>query len=126
MARAKKILIAEDNDFIRMQIVSFLSEAGYQSVEARDGKSALKEAEGDLSLIIADIRMEPMGGFEFIKVLRSEGKKTPVILVTGDETPSLLNEATKLGVSAVLKKPVNKERLIGTISRTIGVERRNH
>jgi DNA-binding NtrC family response regulator len=68
--------------------------------------------------------MEPVDGFEFIRIIRSEGLKVPVILVTGDDNPDLLNESSKLGVGAVLKKPVQKDRLIKTISRTLNLERR--
>ena len=120
----EKILVVEDNDFIRMQIAAFLSEAGYEIAESSDGSQALKMVSDDIALVVADIRMEPMGGFEFLKIMRSEGQKIPVILVTGDDAPDLLSDATKLGVAAVLKKPVNKERLMKTISRTLGTEKR--
>jgi CheY-like chemotaxis protein len=126
MEKAKRILIVEDNDFVRMQIVGFLQAEGYETTESPDGRDALAVIGKGFDAVIADIRMDPVDGFEFIKTIRSDGDKTPVILVTGDETTDLLNEATKLGVAAVLKKPVNKERLLKIISRTIGLERRTH
>jgi CheY-like chemotaxis protein len=126
MEKTKKILIVEDNDFVRMQIVGFLQAEGYETTESPDGRDALAVIGKGFDAVIADIRMDPVDGFEFIKTIRSDGDKTPVILVTGDETTDLLNEATKLGVAAVLKKPVNKERLLKIISRTIGLERLTH
>lgn len=126
MEKAKKILVVEDNDFVRMQIVGFLQAEGYETTESPDGRDALAVIGKGFDAVIADIRMDPVDGFEFIKTIRSEGDKTPVILVTGDETTDLLNEASKFGVAAVLKKPVNKERLLKIISRTIGLERRTH
>lgn len=121
MAEEFSVLIVEDNDFIRMQIVSHLKGEGYGVVEATDGDRALEQlaARPDIALAIVDLRMEPMGGFEFLKVIRSENVALPVILVTGDQTADILENANRLGVAAVLMKPVEKARLIGTVARTI-------
>jgi len=115
------ILVVEDNDFVRMQIVSYLKENSYQTLEAADGDAALGmiAANDNIALAIVDIRMEPMGGFEFIKTIRGQDIETPVILVTGDQTPDILERAGKLGVAAVLMKPVEKDRLLKTVTKTI-------
>ncbi|MCB1557101.1 MAG: response regulator [Alphaproteobacteria bacterium] len=114
-------MIVEDNDFVRMQIVSFLSDAGFETIEAVEGGAALDLvlAHKHINLAIVDVRMEPMGGFEFIKALRGRDMDLPVILATGDETPDLLEQSQKWGVSAVLIKPVEKDRLIKTVTRTL-------
>jgi FixJ family two-component response regulator len=65
-----------------------------------------------------------VGGFEFVRKIRGDENSMPVILVTGDDDPNLLSEATKHGVGAVLRKPVQKERLIKTVFRTLAVENR--
>jgi len=70
---------------------------------------------------IVDVRMAPIDGFEFLRVLRGSGNNTPVILVTGDSNPDLLSEANKFGVAAVMMKPVQRDRLIQTIARTLKV-----
>jgi len=114
------VLVVEDNDFVRMQIVTYLKEAGYDTLEASEGETALDHMANDnIDLAIVDVRMEPMGGFEFIKVIRSDDIHTPVILVTGDQTSDLLEKAGQLEVAAVLMKPVQKERLVKTVTRTI-------
>lgn len=120
-----RILVVEDNDFVRMQLVKFLSDDGYETVESTDGQEALDAVTDNIDLAIVDVRMEPVDGFEFIRTIRSANLKTPVILVTGDDNPDLLNESAKLGVGAVLKKPVQKDRLIKTVSRALLVERRS-
>ena len=117
MSSKTKILIAEDNDFIRMQIVHFLKEAGYDPVEARDGSQALELLTKDVLVAIVDVRMEPLDGFEFIRAVRGKGLSTHIVLVTGDQNPDLLNEASKWGVLAVLMKPVQQERLIKIVER---------
>ncbi|PZP57025.1 MAG: hypothetical protein DI586_01660 [Micavibrio aeruginosavorus] len=114
-----KVLIVEDNDFVRMQIVRYLKDASFDTIEASDGSSALAEIDKGIDLAIVDVRMEPIDGFEFIKSLRGRNITTPVILVTGDQNPDLLSEATKWSVSAVLMKPVQKDRLIKMATRAI-------
>jgi CheY-like chemotaxis protein len=102
-----------------MQIVSFLKGAGYATLEAIDGNAALDVITKDVALAIVDVRMEPMGGFDFISMIQAEGYKVPVILVTGDQDNSLLERANKHGVSVVLLKPVQKERLVSSVTRLL-------
>lgn len=122
-----RILVVEDNDFVRMQIVKFLQSAegeNYEIVEASDGQAAIDMMDNDINLAIVDVRMEPIDGFEFIRHIRGEGNEAPVILVTGDSNPDLLSEANKWNVGAVLMKPVQKDRLIKTVSRTLHIKSR--
>lgn len=121
MTNVSQILVVEDNDFVRMQIVGFLKAEGYETLEATEGNAALDVLEGNqgLSMAIVDVRMEPMGGFEFLKMVRGRENKMPVILVTGDQNADILEQAGKHDVSAVLMKPVDKARLIQTIQRTL-------
>ncbi len=119
MASEGKILVVEDNDFVRMQIVRYLQDAGYDVVEASDGKEALDITDKSIDIAIVDVRMEPIDGFEYLRALRGMELKTPVILVTGDQNPDLLGESQKWGVAAVLIKPVQKDRLIKMVARTI-------
>ncbi len=127
MTAPSRILIVEDNDFVRMQIVRYLTDAAFDVVEAADGKAALDQiAQNKIDLAIVDVRMEPIDGFEFIRSIRGKGLNTPVILVTGDQNPDLLNEANKWGVSAVLMKPVQKDRLIKMVTRAVQVADKEH
>ncbi len=119
MSDQKTILVVEDNDFVRTQIVTFLKGAGYATIEASDGDKAYDLINENIALAVVDVRMEPMDGFEFIGLIRAQGLKTPVVLVTGDQDGDLLERAGKHGVSAVLLKPVQKDRLISSISRLI-------
>lgn len=127
MSQKARILVVEDNDFVRMQIVKFLKDdegSDYEIVEAADGQIALGEAANDIHMAIVDVRMEPIDGFEFIRAIRSEGIEIPVVLVTGDQNPDLLTEAGKWGVAAVLMKPVQRDRLLKTVSRTLSIQAR--
>ncbi len=119
MENKNKILVVEDNDFVRMQIVRYLNEESYETIEGTNGEEALKAINTEVVLAIVDVRMEPVGGFEFIKSIRGSDVDIPIILVTGDDNPDLLNEAARWGVSAVLMKPVQRDRLVKMVSRTI-------
>ena len=109
-----------------MLIVNYLQAESFDVLEATEGEQALDTVISDntIELAIVDVRMEPMGGFEFIKAIRGRDMETPVILVTGDQTPDLLEQAGKWGVSAVLIKPVEKDRLVKTVQKTIEIARR--
>ena len=119
MPQGEKILVVEDNDFVRMQVVTYLQEAGYEVSEAMNGAAALTQLVPDLALVVVDVRMAPIDGFEFIKAVRGRNTTLPMILVTGDQNPDLLNEASKWSVSAVLMKPVQRDRLISMVERAI-------
>lgn len=118
MSQNGTVLVVEDNDFVRMQIVRYLTDSGFDVIEASDGLAA-QEQLGKAHLAVVDVRMEPIDGFEFIRSMRGRNLNTPVILVTGDQNPDLLSEANKWGVSAVLMKPVQKDRLIKMVTRAI-------
>ena len=119
MGEQHTVLVVEDNDFVRIQIVTFLNGAGYKTLEANDGNEALDLMSKEISLAIVDVRMEPMDGFEFIAITQAEGYKIPVILVTGDQNANILARAGKLGVATVLMKPVQKDRLLSMVARLI-------
>ena len=120
----KRILVVEDNDFVRMQICRFLDDEGFFTLESADGKDALDRMSSDGSdMAIVDVRMEPVDGFEFVKLLRSRGNETPILIVTGDDNADVLSKASQLGVAAVLRKPVQKDRLIKSVLRILSVEK---
>lgn len=119
MSSKHTVMVIEDNDFVRMQTAGFLKEAGYVVTEAIDGLDAEGKIDPLPSAMVVDVRMEPKGGFDFVRSIRSQGIDTPVILMTGDQNSDLLAQAGKLGVSTVLLKPLQKERLLSMIERII-------
>lgn len=119
MSSNAKILIAEDNAVVRMQIEHILDQAGYDVVTAEDGHDAKEKLSDQIDLVIADVRMEPVGGFDLVRIIESTGYATPVIFVTGDDSPDLLSQAGKLGVKMLLKKPIEQERLLAMVERLL-------
>lgn len=122
----KKILVVEDNQFVRMQIVQFLKSSDYHCDEAETGDQALEQISDDYDAAVVDVRMEPIDGFEFIQAIRARNINIPVILVTGDQNPDILEKSSKLSVATILMKPVQKDRLISMVSRAIAMEERKN
>jgi two-component system chemotaxis response regulator CheY len=112
-----RVLVIEDNDFMRETVASMLREIGFREVaEARDGNDALRQLETvNPGLIICDIEMKPMDGLEFVQTLRDHtwprAKEIPVIFLTGHTEAPIVKRALKLGVNAYVVKPVQRKQL---------------
>lgn len=117
--QAQTILVVEDNDFVRMQIVRYLSDAGFNCVEGATSDQGLEQLSDDVNLAIVDVRMEPVDGFDFIRSMKAGGYNIPVILVTGDRNPDILEKSQQWKVATVLMKPVQKDRLVSMVNRTM-------
>jgi len=116
----KKVLIVEDNAPTRQLISSLVKASGHAPIEASDGYRALdlvKQHEIDAALLVQ--YMEPMGGFELAKRLGFEGIKVPMILITAHEKSDILIEAKDKGFLAVMKKPIDSDRLVKTLERLL-------
>ncbi len=107
------ILIAEDNDISRELMASVLKTQGFNIIPARDGDEAIAIVEKQTpDLALVDLNMEPKGGFAFVQHLVAYDIDIPVVIITADESTDVLTRAQKFGVTRVLQKPVEPERLI--------------
>ncbi len=112
-ARAKKILLIEDTESIRNKIAEELVENGFDVVVAFDGIDGLKriaEKKGVFDLIISDIEMPRMNGFDFAKKVRtiSALKSTPLIAFTTKNSPADVQQAKDSGFTTYLEKSKGK------------------
>lgn len=119
-----KVLIVEDNDFVRMQIFRFLSDAGHKCFEASSADQGLEQMTEDMDVVLVDVRMEPADGFEFINAMRVRGFNQPVILITGDQNPDILEKSSRHKVTTILMKPVQKDRLLAMVVRAVAQKQR--
>lgn len=114
------ILIAEDNLISRELMASILRTQGYQIIPVSDGGGAIDAVKnGSIDLALVDINMEPRGGFDFVRYLLVNGIDIPVVIITADESSDILSKASELGVTRVLQKPVEPERLAGIVQRVL-------
>jgi len=113
-----RILIIDDDVDFRENTRILLMLEGYAAQVAEDaiegGKALLAEKP---DLIISDINMPYMDGLELLSLLRSneDTKSTPVILVSGRSDIDTLGQASQLGASDFLIKPLTRERLLNSI-----------
>lgn len=111
-----KILIADDEKFIRKGIIAILSrnlEYDLRFVEAKNGEEALEIASAETpDLIITDIYMPACDGLEFVRQIRNINIKTPVIILSGYENFDYAKQAIRLGVREYVMKPINKTEFL--------------
>ena len=85
-----KLLVTDDSLFQRMRIVSWLIDEGFETVQAGSGLEALEIlASEDLDLVICDLLMPDMDGFEFLEALKAKGLEIPVVIHTANIQPHL-------------------------------------
>lgn len=114
-------LIVEDDSRVRTLIGIILETAGYCVDEAANGADALdilrKRAE-PFDLIILDLRMPQMDGFEFLyRLKRHERSSIPVMVVTADESAG--GRAIEFGADALLAKPFEQKQFIESVNRLV-------
>jgi response regulator NasT len=115
-APQRRVLVAEDEALIRLDLVEMLREEGYQVVgEAGDGEEAVKLA-GDLrpDLVILDVKMPKMDGIEAASVIAKE-RIAPVVILTAFSQRDLVERARDAGAMAYLVKPFAKRDLVPAV-----------
>ena len=113
-----KILIADDDAQLRALWAINLSARGYDVVQAIDGKQclALIESEGP-GIILLDIGMPRVSGWDVLEDLRSKSVGTPVILITALDQMEVQGRARRLGTAQVLYKPLGVDTLLRAVEK---------
>lgn len=122
--KAMDILVVDDYSTMRRIIRNLLKQLGFDNVdEAADGGEALEKLKAKkYGLIISDWNMEPMTGFELLKLVRADANLAalPFIMVTAESKTENVLEAKKAGVSNYIVKPFNAETLKTKMSSVLG------
>jgi two-component system cell cycle response regulator DivK len=116
----KKILYVEDNEANRMIVRDLLKRTTYELIEAYDGEAGVATAiEASPDLILMDIQLPKMSGFEAIKRLRAEAPtaKTPIIAITSFALSGDDQKAKEAGATAYLAKPYSPFELLKLVRR---------
>lgn len=102
----KKILLAEDEEVLRMLVVDTLEDEGYEIDEAEDGGQAYEMIQkNEYDLILLDFMMPVYTGLEVIKKIRSEGNKTKVIMLSAKSQSSEQTKVLNAGADGFISKP---------------------
>ena len=111
-----KILVVDDESRMRKLVKDFLEREGYQVIEAGDGMEAMEQFydEKDIALIILDVMMPRMDGWQVCREVR-QSSKVPIIMLTarGDERDELLG--FELGVDEYISKPFSPKILVARV-----------
>lgn len=120
---AYRILLVEDNDYLRTALTKMLEQAGYIVSEAENGEVALDIlALGHFDLVVTDLLMPEKEGIETITAIRRQSPGMPIIAISGGgclEPQAYLEAAVEFGADMALAKPFGKEPFLEAIAKTI-------
>lgn len=120
----KKILIVDDSSMIRLVVTKAARKAGYEVIEASNGKEGLEELtkNDQISLILSDINMPIMDGIEMVTQIKKDDntKFIPVVMLTTEDSDALKKKGRELGVKAWMVKPFNEKTFIKAMMKLIG------
>jgi len=117
------ILVIEDFDLLREGMREVLLQAGYNVITAHDGMEALEQMNSLIpELIISDITMPRMDGFEFFKTVRTrpEWVTIPFIFLSARQSSQDVTTGRNLGADDYLTKPIHWDELITTVQARLG------
>ena len=120
MESKRRILIVDDEPQVRTYLNSVLTEADYDVLEARDGRSALDLlAVNSVDLMITDLVMPEQEGIETIRILRRDYPDVKIIAMSGAFEGRMLHAAKLLGASTALQKPVAPDTIIEAVRKLL-------
>lgn len=119
-ATARRVLVAEDEALIRLDLVEMLSEEGYSVVgEASDGEQAVeKAARLSPDLVIMDVKMPKMDGIDAASII-AERRIAPVVILTAFSQRELVERARDAGAMAYLVKPFGRKDLVPAVELAV-------
>jgi two-component system chemotaxis response regulator CheY len=118
----KRILLVDDSAAVRKVASIALAAAGYEVLEAGNGKEGLDKLNGEkVHLIISDVNMPVMDGIQFLKEVKQHPnyRFTPVIMLTTEAGEDKKQEGRAAGAKAWIVKPFQPQTMIAAVSKLI-------
>lgn len=120
----KKVLLIDDSRLMRRVVMGVLSGAGYDVVEAEDGRDGLQKISEnqDAMMVICDLNMPRMDGLELLAAAQkgAQGSIPPFLMLTSEAQPALVSRAKEGGARGWIVKPFDPEFLLAAVRRVIG------
>lgn len=117
------ILVVDDSITVRQTLVLTLQKAGYRVLQAKDGSEAIEQLQNhaDIVLVICDIEMPRMNGFEFLKHRQQDSvlAQFPVVMLTSRSAPKHRLIAEELGATGYITKPFLEHKLLAIVNDAI-------
>ncbi len=120
MSDKPKILIVDDEPLIRDALAFKLTKDGYDVDTAEDGEKAIQKIESEeYQIIISDIMMPFISGFELVKILKERGTDAPVLMLTSLNSETAVLKAFDLGADDFMTKPFSPNELSVRIKKLL-------
>ena len=117
------ILSVDDSQAIRQMVDATLSSSGYQVISAENGLHGLEAAGGQsFDLVISDVNMPEMGGYDFVRALRKieEYAHVPVLMLTTEFEDRHKKAGRDAGANGWIIKPIDPDQLLRAVQRVVG------
>ena len=107
------ILVTDDDKNTRLYFKAILERAGYTVTTAKDGEEALAVMDREyIDLVVLDVMMPRMNGYEFTLVLRENNENLPILMVSAKQLPNDKRHAFEVGTDDYMTKPVDEEEML--------------
>lgn len=120
-----KILVLEDDRDLNRTVCTFLKANGYDAIGSPDANDAYDVLyENVVDLIISDIMMPGVDGFEFVRTVRETNRQVPILFMTARDDFSAMQRGYRVGIDDFMVKPIDLEELllrIGALLRRAGI-----
>lgn len=129
---AERILVVDDEDYVRRLIETVLSNGGYACESAANAAQARERlVAGTFSLVLCDVTMPGESGIEFVRSIHAERPDLAIVMVTGVDDPELARTAVELGAYGYVVKPFKSSTLLIDVMnalhrRRLELENRRH
>ncbi|MHC1744219.1 MAG: response regulator [Syntrophobacteraceae bacterium] len=120
---SKLIMTVDDSTSVRQMVGFTLREAGYEVVEAVDGKDALTKLNGSsVHMVLTDLNMPNMDGIQLIRSLRATPacKFIPIVMLTTESQAEKKQEGKAAGATGWIVKPFKPEQLLAVVKKVLG------
>jgi two-component system chemotaxis response regulator CheY len=121
---SKTVLIVDDSLTVRQQVSMTLTSAGYEILEARDGREGVDvlRARAKIDMVLCDVNMPCMNGLEFLETVKGDAAAppVPVVMLTTDGAPDLIARAKRAGAKGWIVKPFRPDLLLAAVRRIAG------
>ena len=119
MTNQGKILIVDDEEDIREVVALALRREKYETIEAASAEEALSVLDSTISLILLDVMMDGMNGFELATKLRAEGNTIPIVFLTAKTNEADMLKGFGIGGDDYIRKPFSLKELTARVKSVI-------
>lgn len=115
------IMTVDDSASVRQMVSFTLKNAGYEVIEASDGKDAMSKLSGPIKMVITDLNMPNMDGITLIKNIRANPsfKFIPIIMLTTESQATKKQDGKAAGATGWIVKPFKPDQLLAVVKKVL-------